>query len=33
MAIVVEVMIAQFVIPGDRQMLMGPFGIAYGIYG
>jgi len=33
MTIVAEVMITQFVIPGDKQMLMGPLGIAYGIYG
>jgi len=31
MTTVAGVMTTQFVIPGDVQMLMGPFGEAYGI--
>jgi len=33
MMIIAEVMITQFVIPGDKQMLMRLFGMEYGIYG
>ena len=32
MTTVAGVMTTQFVIPGDVQMLMGPFGEAYEIY-